>query len=471
MKLHELYSGVLLEYRHDKTAAVFGEKILAKVDSFGLSKTLFLSNKLDFVDYNISRLRLIAKGARPPLSGGEVLHIDGGTVSPVSAEEAASMAGNYSAKVVSNVLGVVEDADPTDHKEYVQWLLKVWVNDASNTFLLEDINRGDLLKAHYMGKKKKLLAPEHSDINRFKTYREFEVVMEGYVDDIFAASEEVKKGESEVVYEDGDMRIIHPKDEDAACYYGRGTRWCTAATRGDNMFDRYNREGPLYIVLPKEPNYNGEKYQLHFESEQFMDEEDYRVTERKLLKRFPGLLDFFRKHDSSFAYRVAYAPDEVVMKLAEVVGEVIRDILYDYVGEMESDDEGYYDFVAGQYAGEDGEIDWDRAHEEYPYIDYNDDARKMVYAAGRVVEIPLKHIKAYALDMEEDRGEPTVFNDMDTLYRIMLRDEYDVPSYYVDGMYNQIYVGKHPNGDRVIKPVHEVDVGVGVLYVCRLKEK
>ena len=51
---------------------------------------------------------------------------------------------------------------------------------------------------------------------------------------------------------------------DAACYYGQGTRWCTAATRGKNYFSEYHNESPLLIILPKEPQYPGEKYQLHF---------------------------------------------------------------------------------------------------------------------------------------------------------------------------------------------------------------
>lgn len=78
------------------------------------------------------------------------------------------------------------------------------------------------------------------------------------------------KQDAEKVYEDSDWLILIPKTEEAAKYYGKGTRWCTAATH-NNMFQYYNQDGPLYININKKTN---EKYQFHFESDQFMDSSD-----------------------------------------------------------------------------------------------------------------------------------------------------------------------------------------------------
>ena len=50
----------------------------------------------------------------------------------------------------------------------------------------------------------------------------------------------------------------------------KNTQWCTAAD-GNNQFNYYNSQGPLYININKADN---EKYQFHFESDQFMDETD-----------------------------------------------------------------------------------------------------------------------------------------------------------------------------------------------------
>ena len=59
----------------------------------------------------------------------------------------------------------------------------------------------------------------------------------------------------------------------ASCDLGSGTEWCTAHS-GATYFEQYIDEGPLYIF----DNGKGEKYQFHFESEQFMDKNDNSVV-------------------------------------------------------------------------------------------------------------------------------------------------------------------------------------------------
>jgi ankyrin repeat protein len=81
---------------------------------------------------------------------------------------------------------------------------------------------------------------------------------------------EIKK-DVEKIYEDSNWLLIHPKTKEAAKYYGANTRWCTAADK-DNMFDWYNAKGPLYILINKKVP--SEKYQLHFQTDQYMDSED-----------------------------------------------------------------------------------------------------------------------------------------------------------------------------------------------------
>lgn len=118
--------------------------------------------------------------------------------------------------------------------------------------------------------------------------------LEDFLDEFSDELREKRKEEDEskevrLFHDAPTFKIYIPQTESAACYLGQGTRWCTAATRGQNMFDKYNREGTLYVVQPKEPKYEGEKYQLHFESQQFMDPKDKPISLSKLDKRFPGL--------------------------------------------------------------------------------------------------------------------------------------------------------------------------------------
>lgn len=118
---------------------------------------------------------------------------------------------------------------------------------------------------------------EVKDINQYKNIDQVYDNVKNYMEDPSQAtskSDEVRKIKemgAEKVYEDNDWLIIVPKTQEAAIYYGKGTKWCTASTSGYNYFERYNNEGRLYININKN---TGDKYQFHFESNSFMDAED-----------------------------------------------------------------------------------------------------------------------------------------------------------------------------------------------------
>ena len=64
------------------------------------------------------------------------------------------------------------------------------------------------------------------------------------------------------IHRDDMITVYHPNTIEEAIHLGQGTKWCTVA-RNKNMFDTYNKYGPMYIVVPKDPMYPGEKYQIH----------------------------------------------------------------------------------------------------------------------------------------------------------------------------------------------------------------
>jgi hypothetical protein len=137
------------------------------------------------------------------------------------------------------------------------------------------------------------------------------------------------RGEDRVVAKTDEVRVIQPLDEKAACYYGQGTRWCTAATQGMNFFERYNRRGPLYIFLPANPEYTGEKYQIHFDDPpQFMDQEDRPVPPENLFKRFPSLKDtFFADHRAELEKLLIFMPKEILLGLAQDIITFAYDVM------------------------------------------------------------------------------------------------------------------------------------------------
>ena len=143
-----------------------------------------------------------------------------------------------------------------------------------------------------------MIPPELMDINKFKgdanpnsVIRFFRKVYNIYRE--LPEQVEKAKGNADEFYNDEDVRIIIPKDKTSACYYGQGTQWCTASTKSTNYFNSYNKQGKLYIILPKNPEHEGEKFQLHFATNFYANENDVVVRLQTLIARWPQLHKVF----------------------------------------------------------------------------------------------------------------------------------------------------------------------------------
>ena len=68
-----------------------------------------------------------------------------------------------------------------------------------------------------------------------------------------------KKKDTIIAHEDDEKMVVIPLTKDASCFYGKGTRWCTAATESENHFiDYFYRFNiVLFYVFMKN---SGEKY-------------------------------------------------------------------------------------------------------------------------------------------------------------------------------------------------------------------
>lgn len=76
-------------------------------------------------------------------------------------------------------------------------------------------------------------------------------------------------------------KVIVPFTEEASKFFGRGTRWCTAANE-NNMFSHYCRDirapdQQLWIVIFK--GQTGKKWQLHLKTGQFMNARDEELSQ------------------------------------------------------------------------------------------------------------------------------------------------------------------------------------------------
>ena len=298
-------------------------------------------------------------------------------------------------KFLEDLLSVIETKDPTPNKAYTPWLARMYVNGGVK---LEDLNRGNILGIYDIGKRRRMIKPEDSDVNRFKTYRDFETTMrENYdldaIDNTDRKAEE--KGQASKVFENDDVLVVVPHDEAAACRYGAETHWCTAATKGENYFDQYNRQGKLYILIPKKPKHDKEKYQLHFPTGQFMDEDDSDISLGYLFtNRFPKLLKFFYENEPEIKDSMLFAPDEVLQKYIDQIAEIAQDHMWEVISDWEQHDDYYYKKMQEEYGDEDGVIDWDKVHRGGDdYIKWNDEARRFSIDMQEAIRPSAEYIK------------------------------------------------------------------------------
>jgi hypothetical protein len=212
--------------------------------------------------------------------------------------------------------------------KYVQWLLKSYltpkterqpgdngydkeVKQVKETFMEDLYKVTDDLKKFDRFKGK--LPAEARDINKLTPDSLYDAVKD--FDLTLASTTKAERKSAEVhpgaklMYDGDNWRVIEIKDKgvvgkEAACFYGgnnQETRWCTSAP-GASWFDRYIKDGPLYVVfnpndtdiapttgLPKT------RYQFHFPSNQFMDKDDRQQDLVQLLNGpMAELKDFFK---------------------------------------------------------------------------------------------------------------------------------------------------------------------------------
>jgi len=421
----------LVEYRRDITAKNYGNKLL---QALSYSPAHALPDSL----YNIHTL--LSMSMHPQhyhKSTGIKLDILGKFIT-ISPDNAAEVLAQLKPQIIDTILAEIEIYhDPTLNKEYSEWLARVWANDRGRT-KFEDLNRNDLLSAYSLGKRRRLIRPEHANINNFKTWGDFEnTILDNYdVESFYGGEQEnIARGNAKTVFEDSTVRIVVPQDEQAACYYGQGTQWCTAATRGTNYFDSYNRQGPLYILLPKNPTYVGEKYQLHFPSDQFMDETDTPAgLPFILIDKFPSTLEFFKQAEPEILNYIVFVPDEILAPLIEKIREYAQDYIWETISEWEVNDDEYRNWQSKEarergYIDSDGDIDWDRVYEDTElgnYLEFNDYAYKFERDATSAINLTPNEVRQLAKE-EQDTGnyDTMTLDDLDEVFRYSVENTFD----------------------------------------------
>ena len=156
------------------------------------------------------------------------------------------------------------EADPTAPRhKYLQWMIGAYLR---RDFGVEDLGQvgSDLETLAELSRRKIIRGVDLGQL----TYKELKAINDEHGDktskrqeDKAAGEKMIADGHADVILDGPRWKVIELKDEDASCYFGRGTRWCTAGTKGDNMFESYASSGPLYVIFDKLAK---RKYQLWY---------------------------------------------------------------------------------------------------------------------------------------------------------------------------------------------------------------
>lgn len=144
----------------------------------------------------------------------------------------------YSQKLGKDKVEKIADEVP---QKYLDWVGKN----------LDAVNFDDQYNQLLQGLKKFEKTSSNFPITDLYQYKSIPQFMDAVKDYDNRQRRDIKRMEGgNVVYDDGRYFIVNPLTQQASCYYGKGTKWCTAA-EGNSHFQRYNDDGKLFYILDR----------------------------------------------------------------------------------------------------------------------------------------------------------------------------------------------------------------------------
>lgn len=193
-------------------------------------------------------------------------------------------------------------ADPSEKKEYLQWMLSIVNRNLKEGKIVEAVGfmTEDLLQAkEYLilfqenKRKKKFLelvsithtlkgVKDRSDINQYKSLSQLFDSVDPFIERNVSGVERAMRkyvdlGKAEIPFKDRNYTVFVPRVREANVIFDNFASWCTAK-EGNGMFENYTKnnrnsfggESTIYIIIDN-GFFTGESdklYQIHFETNQ-----------------------------------------------------------------------------------------------------------------------------------------------------------------------------------------------------------
>jgi hypothetical protein len=137
--------------------------------------------------------------------------------------------------ISDDVFDKLVDADPTNNKAYLNWILNTYNKSDNKKVYIEDLYK---VKEYLIlfDKLKSQHKLEHTDINYYNDYKALYNDLnkiggtgEPTEDENYLLTDRyyINNNEAEIFFEDNDYLIVIPKTLEASKFYAKNTQWCT----------------------------------------------------------------------------------------------------------------------------------------------------------------------------------------------------------------------------------------------------
>lgn len=214
------------------------------------------------------------------MSLGKIL-IEGRVEDVLNKHFSGTSPGSYLEKVYYTEI-VPGSAEINPNHKYLDWIAKNWSpSDVSEGGAIEHNLKEILLAVSKFDNQSQRL--EVKDLNQYRDINQL-------FDALKKVGETARRtvditDDVEKVYEDNRFVVVVPKTHTASCYYGAGTKWCTASKDTTSHFSTYKGSGELYYIIDKTLSTSSPYYKVALNkkiaghTEDFWDVQDKPITD------------------------------------------------------------------------------------------------------------------------------------------------------------------------------------------------
>jgi hypothetical protein len=233
------------------------------------------------------------------------------------------------------------NADPTENKEYRQWLFNMYKKYDFSEFKIELSNVKELLRIYNLGKQRLPIENTYKNINNAKTFDDLREVTSYIQENELHISKKErlkeKKAKSKIaihdeyieIHDDPEWQIIIPLTYPQSRFWCDGAQWCTASPSNEREhYETYSNDSPLYIFHNKKDKMLN--HQLFLGVKKNFEFKDYRNSE-------VSFDDFIKSHPQFI---------ESLLEFWKTNNPVLKDSLGSFLNKYLQDPKKKFDSIA-----------------------------------------------------------------------------------------------------------------------------